>query len=366
MKPKSFFILNLLQDFINLRPLIYLVRDDLNIGCYLLVTNSFIKRDKDKTYINELKELALDTSCSILYLNSESSYESIFSNCSKGFLVSASESTLYAHYESSDIMTYSPPHIVNITIQHGFECVGFLHNYNHSSTHGNLIGFTSDIICGWIDKSYQRNLLPSSHSKYIATGPSTAITSTSKRSILPKFNSINIKHKIGLFCENIHSARFSSDNSISSDFYNTFYKLSLLLKGLNQKLALRPHPAGKFKKSIQSIHDLPDNIIIESKPTHLINWNRYSYGVSAPSSVLFDMYFNNIPICIWRDKFDFVDSSLLSCFPSSSIAEEIFSFSQSNYLTPFNNLSPPLQSLYTYRKYTAHNFLQLFKSIIYS
>ena len=42
-----------------------------------------------------------------------------------------------------------------------FECVGFLQNQNHSLHHGSFIGFNADIVCGWLDKKYQRDLINS-------------------------------------------------------------------------------------------------------------------------------------------------------------------------------------------------------------
>ena len=70
-------------------------------------------------------------------------------NQSGGFLISASESNLRGHRETHELFKLAPSKIATITLQHGFECVGFLMNKNHQKSYGTSVGFAADYICGW-------------------------------------------------------------------------------------------------------------------------------------------------------------------------------------------------------------------------
>ena len=50
-----------------------------------------------------------------------------------GFIISASESDLNAHKETHEIFRLALSNISTITLQHGFECAGFLMNSNHQN-----------------------------------------------------------------------------------------------------------------------------------------------------------------------------------------------------------------------------------------
>ena len=121
----SGFVFNLLQDVNILRPLIYLVSDDLNAKPLLLVTKSFIKRDNHKVWIKELQEIVEDTGGCIIYLSRPYLTWHLLNQSPGGFLISASESNLRGHRETHELFKLAPSKIATITLQHGFECVGF-------------------------------------------------------------------------------------------------------------------------------------------------------------------------------------------------------------------------------------------------
>ena len=93
--------------------------------------------------MNELQALAADTQAHIYVINSLFDLWTTLSSFSNGFLIAASESDLSSHKETHEILKLTPSAISTITLQHGFECVGFLMNDHHQKQHGDgeSIGF---------------------------------------------------------------------------------------------------------------------------------------------------------------------------------------------------------------------------------
>tara|TARA_S200000501_G_C20829450_1_gene746513 strand:- start:458 stop:1564 length:1107 start_codon:yes stop_codon:yes gene_type:complete len=346
MNQTIFFLLNLLQDFYIIRKLIYLFNDDTKYNIELLITKGFLKRDKDLNLSNEIDQIKKDINIKTYTIDSKIKLFNKFNNVKKGILISSSESTLEAHNETSSIMRICRSNITSITLQHGFECVGFLHNQNHSFHHGSYIGFNADIVCGWLEKRYQRDLINSSKSRYCELGHPAFIDKTSKRNLNINFKKNNNKEKPGLFCENIHSARFLNSNSAQDQFLKDFLSLANLLDEEGKKIVIRPHPAGRFKNSItKKPIKLPKNVRIESSPSHKVDWSSFSYGISAPSSVIFDMYLSGVPVCLWSDVNQNVDISLLNSFPIATSVDELFSFCLYHDNVPKNIQNDQIKSM---------------------
>ncbi|WP_288239806.1 hypothetical protein [uncultured Prochlorococcus sp.] len=346
MDKTIYFLLNLLQDLYILRKLIFLFNDDTDYKVEILVTKGFIKRDKDFALTKEIKNIEQEIGINVFYINSNIEIYNKFNNVLKAILISSSESTLDAHAETSNLMKLCKSNIKSITIQHGFECVGFLHNKNHSLHHGSNVGFNADIVCGWIKKEYQRDLINSSKSKYCFLGNPAFINKTSKRTFHKLNRQNHRKNKPGLICENIHSARFNNSDKARDQFLNNFLELAELLNSEGKKIAIRPHPAGRFKKSVtKNPKTFPKNVLIDNSPSHLIDWSSYGYGISAPSSVVFDMFLSGIPVCIWSDANQSVDISLLRSFPIATSVEELFSFCLYFDNLPENNYSDQIKSM---------------------
>ncbi len=358
-----YFILNLLQDLNILRPLAYLICDDLDLKVKFILTNGFIKRDRNKLYINELNKMQNQISIDIIKSPTALVLYNLFNDSPRGLLVSASESYLYAHYETNEILQLAGNNIRTITIQHGFECVGFLTSINHKRVYGNYIGFSADIICGWLPISLQRELLNTSKNRYLATGPSSSINSTSKRKLLPISNIKIPPIGTGIICENIHSVRFSNSSS-SRQFIDIFYDLAKLLEKQDKYLALRPHPGGQFKKTISTNKNLPKNVIIDNNLSFNVEWSSYEFGLSSPSSVLFDMFFSNIPVCLWIDSEDSVDSSLLNSFPKLTSIEQIYTFCMEPSKFKIHKKSQSLTSLTKLRQQSKLQFINLFRNLL--
>src|SRR5206468_655393 len=100
----------------------------------------------------------------------------------------------------------APSSLLRIALQHGYECVGFLHNQAHSRAHGQDITFAADVICGWCEPSALDSVTWTQRSKLFVSGPPSVL-----RDAHPNESSIPLAarpRRGGLVCENLHSVRF--------------------------------------------------------------------------------------------------------------------------------------------------------------
>ncbi|ABB33922.1 hypothetical protein [Synechococcus sp. CC9605] len=333
------YIVNLLQDVNILRSLIYIAADNLNLKPTILITQGFTKRDSQAAWMKELHSMKSEINC--ILFNIESQYETwkLLNQFEGGFLISASESDLPAHEETHEIFKLAPAKISTVTLQHGFECVGFLMNKNHQQKWGNSVGFAAEYLCGWVPARLQRNLRPLHRSKYINLGPTAWIKKTNKRNLQPKITK-NMSEPIGIVCENLHSIRYGKKHNVNQ-FMEQFFGLAEYLKAKGKKVALRPHPGGQY--TIKNKIKLPENVILENRPSYAIRWSDYSYGISAPSSVLFDMLSNNVPALVWQDPCQSIDINQVSFLPIAQSTEEMIAFSNSPIYTAPSQFSQQLK-----------------------
>ena len=137
-------------------------------------------------WIKELESLSNETQSTIYFITNLVDVWQELNSYSHGFIISASESDLDAHKETHEIFRIAPSTISTVTLQHGFECVGFLMNDNHQKYYGSSVGFASDYICGWSPKELQRNLRKLQHTRYQNFGPTAWLTKTNKRNLTQK------------------------------------------------------------------------------------------------------------------------------------------------------------------------------------
>jgi len=317
------FYISLLQDVNTLRSLIYICHDDLGLQPTLILSKLFYKRDRGGKWLNEINEISDDIPIDIKKEDEIFRMWSYLNEFRAGFIISGSESNLEAHREAHLLFTSAPPQITTITVQHGFECVGFLMNRTHQHRHGSLVSFAADIICGWVPEYLQRDMLSSQRSKYVYTGPSAWIKKTSKRDLHSGMNLSCNANSIGIVCENLHSVRFRSQANVDT-FMDQFFELASFLSEKGKSIALRPHPGGQY--SIKNNVSLPKNVILETRPSYKVNWSEYSFGISAPSSVLFDLIINQVPTAMWQDQFYQVDTDQIPFLPIVSSARDMTAF----------------------------------------
>lgn len=288
----AIFVVNLLQDVNILRPLIFLAAKEQKFKTQILVTASFCRRDTNGEWFEELNEIAANTMSQIIVFESTQEAYSLLQH-KGGVIVVGSESNLSAHHETHEIFNVAPNSFIRVTLQHGFECVGFLQSEQHNIAHGTGIMFAADIVCGWFDSEFMRSMPSSEAGKLHVTGPSALLQQPE----------LKTRKKTGLICENLHSVRLNASGDLKNGFIDVF-KEFCKFRG-NNPVALRPHPGGQFV--IKNNVELPKNARIVNKPIYKVNLSEYAYGVTAPSSVVIDMIFAEIPVAIWLDAEGIMD-----------------------------------------------------------
>ena len=356
----SAFVVNLIQDVNVLRPLIYLASDDLGCCPVVMATNGFRKRDKSGFWQNEILALAEATGGFVYTIDSLYEYWCIVNQYKSGFIISASETDLGAHAETHQLFLVSPPQITTIVLQHGFECVGFLMNENHRKVYGDSVGFAADIICGWVPSHLQRNLRPLQRSRYIDAGPTAWIDQSSKRQ-LRNLDSEKYNEADGIVCENLHSVRHDSTNG-RDIFMDQFFDFAEMFRLEGKKIALRPHPGGQYV--LKNKISLPDHVIIDNRPSYSVDWHNYSFGISAPSSVIFDFLFNNVPTMIWQDPAASIDITQLAFLPIAQSAADMKSFADYPQKLCLHGLPQQVAAVMRNPSIVKNNYIGLMQSLL--
>ena len=316
------FIVNLLQDINTLRPLVYLAAHELNLHTLFLVTTAFRKRDKAGLWQQELNEIANETSSPINDFENEFQALQVLQG-GHGALVAASESHLNAHKPVHDLFLVAPSQYVKITLQHGFECVGFLQSRDQNLAHGSNITFAADIICGWCAPERLTAVAPSQRHKLRVTG-STALLQT------PIKNSGGVAavqvafERSGLVCENMHSPRLNVAGDFKSEFLDIFEKFCAELVQDGRRITLRPHPGGQYV--VKNDVPLSPNVDLENAPIYKVDLKQFAYGISAPSSILIDMVLAGIPTAVWQDENSVMDLGNYEGLTRISTVEEWLKF----------------------------------------
>lgn len=359
------FIVNLLQDVAVLRPLVYLAADEFNIQPIIFVTKAFQKRDVNGIWSKALFEISSETQATIIAISSDFHYWSLLTSYTRGFVITASESTLNNHKDTSHLIRITPKRITTITLQHGYECVGFLMNKNQIASHGSSIGFSSDIVCSWLPKIYLKDLRPFAGSRIVVTGPSIGITHTSKRSLYHNTKKRFFPKGCGVICENLHSPRVKSTHNNSDephDFIKYIYQLSDRLSRHSRSLVLRPHPGGQY--FLKKGFSIPSNVFVDTRPSYQVDWSEFAFGISPPSSVLVDLYLSGTPTAVWIDKNNLIDSSFYRFLPEFSDFDQIYKFVMLPSAFPASSPPAPLKSLVRYHQCAYNNFISLFSDLL--
>jgi hypothetical protein len=293
------FLINLLQDINIVRPLALLAASQLDADVRYLISDRFILRDTLGTWQVELDELSAGTRGQQHVYDSEYAALQVLQG-GRGLLIAASESSLSAHSHTHNVMRAAPSEFLKVTLQHGFECVGFFQSREHNKAHGQRITFGADVACGWCDESVMSTLAPSERSKYMVTGPTSLLYA-------PSAGRPEDTGQGGMVCENLHSVRMHASGDFKSSFMDTFFAFCDALAGKDEAVTLRPHPGGQYV--LKNNVDLPDNVTLNNHPMYKVDLTQYSYGISAPSSVIVDFVLAGVPVAVWQDEEGAIDTS---------------------------------------------------------
>lgn len=324
MTGHAIFLLNLLQDVNIVRPLVFMTAREMNVPTTLLVSRAFIHRDKFAIWRDELEELHQATGARISIF--EHAYEAAFVMQDKsGFIVAASESGLPAHTLTHDVLRLAPSGLVKITLQHGFECVGFLQSKDHVLAHGLGVTFAADIVCGWCEEPRLTSMTPSQKAKLYVSGPPFVLQ-------VRRGDGSVQSPPVGLVCENLHSVRLNVQGDFKTDFVQVFTAYCAELEKQKRDVALRPHPGGQYV--LKNDVTLPANAVINNNPIYKVDLSRYAYGISAPSSVIIDMVMAGIPVAVWTDAAGTMDSGNYKGLAEISTLDQWVEFSRQAVAEP--------------------------------
>ena len=288
---KTVFLINLVQDVNILRPLIYMATRDFGMSALLLVSTKFSGRDLFGIWHRELDQMCAETGAKLQLFDSD--WEAHTALQGEGVIFAASETHLTNHSTTHNVFRHAPANFLRVTLQHGFECVGFRHSADHVRAHGPTASFGADIICGWQDAQHLTALAPSQAGKLIVTGP-TAVLQLPDGPIVPK------RGTNGIVCENLHSVRLTGAGDFKTQFVDAFAEFCELLEDEGREVTLRPHPGGQYV--LKNKVPIPSNAEINNSPMYRVDLRQFAYGISAPSSVLIDMLIAGIPTAVWQDR----------------------------------------------------------------
>jgi glycosyltransferase involved in cell wall biosynthesis len=322
-KRTAVFVINLVQDVNILRPLVFMATRSFGFEAMLLVSSRFSARDLYGIWRAELDELCAETGARLEVYESE--WQAFQLLKGTGLIFAASESHLPNHVTTHDIFRLAPPRFLKVTLQHGFECVGFRHSAAHDRAHGQTVSFGADIVCAWQGPEFQTSMATSQRAKVHLTGPTAVLqqfTGPIKRG----------RGNAGVVCENLHSVRLNSTEDLKGEFVGAFEDFCRLLDRDRREVVLRPHPGGQYVLKNKVV--LPANARINNAPMYRLDLRQFSYGISAPSSVLIDMLLAGIPTAVWRDQAGGMDADNYAGLTTVSSPRDWFEFSQAAIRDP--------------------------------
>ncbi|OYU32017.1 MAG: hypothetical protein CFE39_05485 [Comamonadaceae bacterium PBBC2] len=319
------FVINLLQDVGVIRPIAYMAHQELGLRTLLLVTQAFKKRDSAGTWQHELDEIAAQTNSVVVEFGHELEALQALDNKS-GLLIAASESSLNTHKQVHDLLRIAPSRFLKVTLQHGFECVGFIQSRDQNLAHGRNVTFAADVICSWFSAEKMTEVAPSQLHKLHHTGPTFAMQ-TKERSKL----TTDLK-TMGIVCENMHSPRLNVAGNFKKDFLEVFEGFCKEMLSKERPITLRPHPGGQY--TLKNEVQLTSNVVVNNLPIYKVDLSTYAYGISAPSSILIDMVLAGIPVAVWQDSDGVMDLGNYDGLTRVSNEREWISFANAAILRP--------------------------------
>lgn len=288
------FHVDLIQDVGVLRPLVRLAARALpERERLLLVSSQFAERDKDGTWSGELTALGTETGTRIVTYASELDAYRLLS-ARRGMVIAGSESSVPNHAATHALFRALPPEFRTVALQHGFECIGFLHNAAHEAAVGPDIRFAADVIAGWFAPQRLTAIPSADRSKLVVTGPPMLIE---QRVVSADAGREAALQGVGIVCENLHSVRFDADTRAS--FSVVLDQFAQRARQVDERFHLRPHPAGRF--TTKSKASTPGDHVLDTLPLHRSGIDRAAYGISAPSTILFDFVLADVPVGLWTD-----------------------------------------------------------------
>ena len=108
---------------------------------------------------------------------------------------------------------------------------------------------------------------------------------------------------------------------------------------------------------------IPKNVVLVNQPSYKVNWKSFSFGISPPSSVLFDLMINEVPVLVWQDQEQMIDINQLSFVPVAQNTNDMISFA--NFPLGVSSLSTnqQLSAIFRNDKIIAANYTRFLRSL---
>jgi hypothetical protein len=286
----AIFLVHLLQDVHVLRPLIFMAAKDFGFQTQLLVSDRFRSRDTSGVWLREIEAICTQSGAALHFFGDD--WQAHGHLDGQGLLFAASESHIHNHSVAHNVFRHAPASFLKVTLQHGFECVGFRHGADHIRAYGETASFAADILCAWYGPDRLTALAPSQAPKVVVTGPTSVLQMAT--------GAASSGSCTGLVCENLHSVRFEAADKLEKEFLQTFRKFAVAMYRQRRNVRLRPHPGGQYSAKLNYV--LPYDVQLENAPLYRVDLRQFTYGISPPSSVLIDMLLADIPTAVWRDS----------------------------------------------------------------
>ena len=236
-----------------------------------------------------------------------------------GILIVGHESSVKPYHAwTHDLFTSVGDSFLKVTLQHGFECVGFLHNAAHEAAHGRDIRFAADVVVGWFAETRLTSMHPAERPKLYVAGPPIMIEPRPPRS-----RTGATQPPRGMICENLHSVRFTAP-AVHENFLAEFSAFAERAAAGGVRLDFRPHPAGQFTDRMG--FQLPPGVVRNGQPLYEQDLSAFDFAISPPSSILFDFVVARVPTAVWVDAEGRMDFANFAGLETVSTAEEWWSF----------------------------------------
>ena len=303
------------QDVAVLRPLILLAKSLPGKELELLVSKYLI----GLTAGDEIEKIASDLNLPMSLCDSGKDASRQLNNKS-GILIVGHESSVEPHHWTHGLFKALPDSFLKVTLQHGFECVGFLHNAAHQAAYGSEVRFAADVVVGWFAEKRLTNMHPAERAKLYVAGPPIMIEprASGKRSAATGPTK-------GMVCENLHSVRFTAP-AVYENFLEHFTAFAERASAAGVRIDFRPHPAGRFTERMG--FQLPSGAVWNNRPLYEQDLNAFGFAISPPSSILFDFVVAKVPTAVWTDPEGRMDHANFAGLETVSTAEEWWSFAE--------------------------------------
>jgi hypothetical protein len=240
---------------------------------------------------------------------------------SKSVLITASESTANGHVFCHTVCRLAPKRTIKITLQHGYECVGLRHHQAHDLQFPQGVRFASDFVLTWSNPELLSNIHPFDRNKCIPVGviknfaEDVAVTRLVEKRNNPALASAG-GHQVSLLvAENLHSVRF-----LNAQRYQRFLNfMNEASYGIGYALTVRSHPGKRTLELNKNKHDFA---FLEGM-LRAGDLARFDFFVSPPSTIVLDAVLAGVPTALWSDRKELGDCENYAAIPSVCELEEL-------------------------------------------